>query len=86
MKRMQFKIELRAQNIIAEHTCGARFIERLFKAVVHLKDFAVNIVIANRDPHRVGRNRHALNHDMGVQAQNIAIFKRTRFAFVRIAN
>ena len=82
MKRVQLKVETRSQDIGAEKARCTRLFKRRFKLLVDREDFAVNIVVADGDAHRVRRNRHAFDQHVRVVAQDVAIFEGTRFAFV----
>ena len=83
---MQLKAVRAAQNVVAQQACCAGFFQRRFEALVGGENFTVNVVVADRDAHGVGGNRHAFNHDMRVVLHDVAVFGSAGFAFVRIAN
>jgi len=77
---MEFERKATAQDVPAEIAGGARFLERLLESVVNIPDLAVDIVVAGRASGRVGGDRHALDHDVRVVAQDVAVLERARLA------
>jgi len=65
---------------------AARFVERFFHAFVDVPDFAMNVVVANGNAHRVRAYRHALDEDVRVVAHDVAVFESARLALVRVAD
>ncbi len=83
---MQLEIELATHDLVTEEAGGARLFQRFLEAVVIGPNLAMNIVVANRDTHRVGADRHAFDQGMRVVANDVAILECARFAFIRIAH
>ena len=46
----------------------------------------MDVVVSHRDAHGIGGNRHALDHDMRVELQDVAVLAGTGLTFVRIAH
>src|SRR5690606_32746616 len=86
MESVQFETEVGAEDIVTEKARFTRFAKSFFEAVVHFKDLAVNVVISDTDAHRVSRDRHAFDHNMRIEAQDVAIFECTGLAFVRVTD
>ena len=86
MCRVQLKAVRAAQNVVAQQACCTRFFQRCFEALVSGENFAVNVVVADRDAHGIGCNRHAFDHDMRVVLHDVAVFGGAGLAFVRIAD
>ena len=86
MKRVQLETEVAAQDPVTQHTGGTRLVNRFFKTIVIGPDFTVNVVVADRDTHRICTDRHAFDQRMRVIANDVAILEGTRFAFVGIAD
>src|SRR5258708_28353896 len=84
--RMQFEREARTHDVVAKESGATGFFQRLFEAFVDFPDLAVDIVIADRDAHRVRADGHAFNQRVRIETQDVAVFERARFAFVRIAD
>src|SRR5690606_28284022 len=63
----------------------ARLFQSLFETLVDLEDFAVDVVVADADAHGISGDGHALDHDVRIEAQNVAVFESAGFAFVGIA-
>ncbi len=82
MRGMQLEAESAAQNVVTQQASGARLLQRLFEALVGLEDFAVNVVVPDRDAHGVGGNRHAFDDDVRVELHDVAVFAGTRLTFV----
>ncbi len=83
---MQLKAEAGAEDLVAQVAGSAGFFQRGFEAVVHLEDLAVDVVVAHRDAHRVGGDDHALDHDVRVEHQDVAVLAGPRLTLVRIAD
>ncbi|MNI25141.1 hypothetical protein D3C73_787800 [compost metagenome] len=83
---MQLEAVVRTQDLVAQEAGGARLFQRFLEAFIHLEDFAVDVVVADADAHGVGRDRHAFNHDVRIEAQDVAVLERARLAFVRVAD
>src|SRR5690606_7954834 len=86
VKGVQLEIEARTQDVLAEETGGTGLPERLFEALVDFKGFAENVVVSLGDAHGIRSHGHAFAHDVRIEAQDIAVFERTGFAFVRVAD
>ena len=86
VRRMQLEAEVAAQDLVAQVPSSARLFQRRFEAVVGLEDFAVDVVVAHGNAHRVGRNDHAFDDDVRVELQDVAVLARARLAFVGIAD
>ena len=86
MVTMQLEAEVRTHDVVAQKTCGTRFFQRRFKAFVSLEDFTMDVVVAHVDAHRIGRNRHAFDHDVGVVHQDFAVLARAWLTLVRVAD
>ena len=84
--RIQLKAEFATENIFAEITCGAGFVQGAFKRFVFGPNFTVNIVIAGLNAERIGANNHALDHAVRVVAHDVAVFIRAGLAFVGITH
>ena len=82
----ELEIETAAHDVLAEQACFASFFQRSFKALETLENFAVNVVVAGFRAHGVTRNNHALNQRVGVVHDDVAVFERAGFAFVRVAD
>ena len=82
----EFEIEAAAHDVLAEQACFARFFQRGFKALETLENFAVDIVVAGFRAHGVTRDNHALNQRVRVVHDDVAVFERAGFAFVRVAD
>jgi len=83
---MQVEAEIRAQDVVAEIAGGARQLAGLFHALVGLENFAMHIVVAGLDPHRIGGDRHALDEQMRVVAQDVPVLAGAWLALVGIAD
>ena len=46
----------------------------------------MDVVVADRDAHRIGGDGHALDQDVRVVAQDVAVLEGARLAFVGIAD
>ena len=86
MGGVQLKAEFAAQNLVAQQAGGTRFFERRLEAVVGLEDFAVNVVVADRNAHRVGGDDHALDDNVRIELQDVAVFAGTGLPLVGIAH
>ncbi len=86
MGGVQLEAEGRAEDVVAEVAGSARFFERFFEAFVDLEDLAVDVVVADLDAHRVGRDRHAFDDDVRVEHQDVAVLAGAGLAFVGIAD
>ena len=86
MGGVQLEAERRAKDVVAEVARGARLVQGLLEALVVRPDLAVNVVVADRYAHRIGGDRHALDHDVRVVAQDVAVLERSGFAFVGVAD
>ncbi|KAG0775049.1 hypothetical protein G6F22_013596 [Rhizopus arrhizus] len=85
VERVQLEAEIRTQQLVAQEAGGARLFQRFFEALVDFEDFAVDVVVADADAHGVGRDRHAFNHDVRIEAQDVAVLAGARLGFVRVA-
>jgi len=86
MVRMQLERELAAHDLVAQETGGARLFQRFFETGVLGPDFAVDIVIADGDAHRISANGHAFDQRMGIVTNDVAVLESARFAFICIAD
>ena len=86
MHRMQLERILGAKDLRAQIARIARFTQCFLEALVLSPRFAVNIVVADRNTHGIGGDRHAFDDDVRVVAQDVAILERAGLAFVRIAD
>ena len=82
----EFKFKIRTQNIFTQKTCSTRLGKCGLKALVAFENFAVNVVVARFRTHRVTGDNHAFNQGMGIEHDDVAVFKCTRLAFVGIAD
>ncbi len=82
MECVQLETEIAAQDFVAQKAGFTRFFQRFFETIIYFENFAVNIVVAHAATHGVSRNSHTFNDNMWVKAKDIAVFERTRFAFV----
>ena len=83
---VKLKRETAPENVVAKESSLVSLGERLLATLVDLPDFAVDVVVASRAPHRVCGNRHALEHGMRVVAHEVAILERAGLALVRVAD
>ena len=79
---VQVETEIRAQNVVAQITGGARLFAGLLHAFVGFEDFAMHVVVAGLDAHGVGGDRHAFDELMRVEAQDVPVLAGARLAFV----
>ena len=82
MTGMQLKIEAATHNALAEESSGTGLLQGLFEALIGLEDLTVDVVVTHADAHGEGRDGHALNHRMGVELHDVAVFARTGLALV----
>src|SRR3546814_15562790 len=81
MKGVQLEVEIGTQDFIAQEAGRASLLKRFFEALVDFENFAVYVVVAHRDAHGIRRNGHAFDHDMRINAHDVAFFECARFAF-----
>ena len=86
MMGKQLEAEFRTEDLLADKTSCASFVERRFETLVNFPDFAVNIVVAAGCAHRVGSNGHTFNHRMRVVGHDVAVLESTGLTFVGIAD
>ena len=86
MAGVQLEVPGRAQHAVTEVAGSAGLFQRLLEALVHLENFAVNVVVGHRHAHRVGRDRHALDDDVRVEHQDVAVLAGAGLAFVGVAD
>ncbi len=86
MEGVQLEAEVRTEQLVTQKARGARFFQRFFETLVDFEDLAVDVVVADADAHGIGRDRHAFNHDVRIETQDVAVLERTGFAFVRVAD
>ena len=83
---MQLEVEAAAQDVVAQVAGGAGFVQRLFEALVDLEDLAVDVVAGGAHAHRVGGDGHALDDDVRVVGEDVAVLAGAGLAFVGIAD
>ena len=83
---MQLKTEAATQDVVPQITLCACFFQRGFKPFVGLEDLAVDVVVADRDAHRIGSDDHAFDDDVRVELQDVTVLAGTRLALVGIAH
>src|SRR6266542_2101150 len=83
---VQMKGETAAKNVVTEEARPVCFLQRFLTALVFIPDLAVDIVVTALAAHGVGGDRHALDQDMRVVAQDVPILERSRFALIGIAD
>ena len=83
---IQVEREVGPEDAIPQITGSACLRQRLLEALVDAEDLAVNVVVARADAHRVGSDRHALDDDVRVVAQDVAVLEGARLALVRVAD
>ena len=86
MVRVQLEAEAAAHDVVTQVAGSAGLFQRGLEALIGLEDFAVDVVVAQGDAHRVGRDDHALDHDVGVVHQDVPVLAGARLAFVRVAH
>ena len=84
--RVQLEAVAAAQDLVAQEAGGAGLFQGFFEALVHLEDFAMDVVVAHADAHRVGRDDHAFDDDVRVELQDVTVLAGTRLALVGIAH
>ena len=82
----QVKTKARAEDIVTEQTCLTRLRQSLLENFVGFKNFTVNVVVATRNAHGVGGNGHAFDQRVRIVANDVAVFKRARLAFIGITH
>ena len=83
---MQLEVEAAAEDVVAQVAGGAGLVERLFEALVDLEDLAVDVVVGRGHAHRVGGDGHALDDDVRVVGEDVAVLAGAGLAFVGIAD
>src|SRR6202171_3541969 len=83
---VQMEAEAAAENIVAEQSCLVGLLERFFAALVRVPDFAMDVVVAALAAHRIRGDGHALDQDMRVVTQDVAILESSGLAFVGVAH
>ena len=78
--------EVRTQDALAHVARRPRLRQGLLEALVDAEDLAVDVVVARRDAHRIGGDGHALDDDVRVVAQDVAILERAGLALVGVAD
>ena len=86
MGGMQLKIEWAAHDLVTQVTCSTGFFQGLFKPVIGLKNFTMDVVVAHRDTHGKSSNGHAFNDDMWIELQDVPVFASARLTFVRVTH
>ena len=86
MERVELEAEVRTEQAVAQEAGGARFFQGFLEALVDFEDFAVDVVVADADAHGVGGDGHAFNHDVRIEAQDVAVLERAGLAFVGVAD
>ena len=86
MVGIQVEREVGPEDAIPQITGSTRLRQRFLEALVDAEDLAVDVVVARADAHRVGRDRHALDDDVRVVAQDVAVLERARLALVGVAD
>ena len=86
MGGVELKRTGRTHDLLAQITSGPRLLQGLFKTLIGFEDFAVDVVVTHANAHGIGSNGHPLDHDVGVELQNVAVFEGTGLAFVGIAH
>ena len=86
MVGVQVEREVGPKDAIPQITGSTCLRQRLLEALVDTEDLAVDVVVARADAHRIGCNRHALNDDVRVVAQDVAVLERARLALVGVAD
>jgi hypothetical protein len=86
MVGMQLEAEVAAQDVAAQVARCARLFQRRLKALVHLENLAVDVVVTHADAHRKAGNDHAFNHDVGVEHQDVAVLAGPRLSLVGVAH
>ena len=86
MMRMQLEMKTLTQNILAKKTCSTGLVKGLLKPLVGREDFAMNVVVAHRNTHGIGRNGHTLDEHMGVVAKDVTVFEGAWLALVGITD
>ena len=83
---MQLKTKTAAQNVVTQQAGSAGFVQGLFKTLVALEDLTMDVVVADCNAHRIASDDHALNNNVRVELQDIAVFAGAGLALVRITN
>ena len=86
MVGIQVEREVSPEDAIPQIAGSACLRQRLLEALVDAEDLAVNVVVARADAHRVGSDRHALDDDVRVVAQDVAVLEGTRLTLVGVAD
>src|SRR5450830_7667 len=86
MMTVQLEAEVGAEDVVAKETCCTRFFQRFFKTQIRVEDFAVDVVVADRDAHRITADDHAFDQRVRVITNDVAVFECARFAFIAVAN
>mmetsp|Transcript_33923 Transcript_33923/g.55363 ORF Transcript_33923/g.55363 Transcript_33923/m.55363 type:complete len:254 (-) Transcript_33923:192-953(-) len=86
MVSMQLEAERAAHDLVAQIPGGTGFFQGRFKAFVDLEDLAVDVVVADRDAHRVGGDGHAFDDLVRVVHQDLTVLAGTGLAFVGVAD
>ena len=86
MVGMQLKGKATAEDVLAEVTRRPGLVQGQFETLVLSPDLTVNVVVAHRDAHGIGRNGHAFNEDVRVVANDVAVFEGARLAFIGVTH
>jgi len=73
-------------DVVAQQTRSTRFLQRFFKPVIGRKYFAMNVVVAHRYAHGIRGNNHALDDNVGIELQDVAVFAGSRLSLIRVAH
>jgi hypothetical protein len=80
----KIEAEIRAKDVPSEEASFTRLGESFLEAIVHLEDFAVDIVVTTLTPHRITSDDHAFNDGVRVITKDVPILEGARFTLVRI--
>ena len=84
MMRKQIETETRAEDVVTEQTCLTRLRQSLFENFVRFENFTVDVVVAARNAHGVGRDGHAFNQCVWIVTNDVAVFECARLTFVGV--
>ena len=84
---MQVEVDAGALDVLAEEPGRIGFRERRLEPRIGLREeLAADVVVADGRAHGVAADRHALDHRVRVEAQDVAVVAGARLALVRVAD
>ena len=84
---MNLHVDPAAQQVLAEPAVGTGFLQGLIEALERLvMELTAQIVVSHVRTHRVAGNRHAFDHGMRVETQDVAVLAGPRLSLVGVAH